>query len=103
MELIEYLILTEKKYKVLQNNGYIKNISVQSIKDILKNYGGVISNVDEKIYKKYFRYIKIKNEERYVTYLDFIIDGQRSDLTLICEITFLDNDVLTIIEDLHVL
>ncbi|MBQ8940457.1 MAG: hypothetical protein IJ062_01380 [Firmicutes bacterium] len=96
-------LLREKKYNELQERGCIKNISANSINFILEDYGGEFSEIDEDEYKKFFRYIKVKNIECYVTYLDLIIDNQRSDLTLICEISICGDDIKTVIDDLHVL
>ena len=96
-------LLKEKNYNKLQESGCIKNISINSINFILEDYGGEFSEIDEDEYKKFFRYIKVKDTECYVTYLDLIIDDRRSDLTLICEISVCGDDIKIVIDDLHVL
>lgn len=101
-----------KIVKYIQSNNYnklnemncLKRVSKECIINILKDYGGILDVVNEQEYIKYFQYIQIKNQNRFKTYLDMIIDGERSDLTLICEIE-LENDrvVKILIDDLHVL
>ena len=101
-----------KIVKYIQSNNYnklnemncLERVSEECIINILKNYGGILDVVHEHEYMKYFQYIQIKNQNRFMTYLDMIIDGERSDLTLICEIE-LENDriVKILVDDLHVL
>lgn len=101
-----------KIVKYIQSNNYnklsemncLERVSKECIINTLKDYGGILDVVNEQEYIKYFQYIQIKNQNRFKTYLDMIIDGERSDLTLICEIE-LENDrvVKILIDDLHVL
>lgn len=101
-----------KIVKYIQSNNYnklnemncLERVSEECIINILKDYGGILDVVNEHEYMKYFQYIQIKNQNRFMTYLDMIIDGERSDLTLICEIE-LENDriVKILVDDLHVL
>lgn len=101
-----------KVIKYIQSNNYIElekmqcleKISEECISKTLKDYGGKLDVVNELEYMKYFQYIRLKDQNKYMTYLDMIIDGERSDLTLICEIELEDNRVQKIIiDDLHVL
>ena len=101
-----------KVIKYIQSNNYIElekmqcleKISEECISNTLKDYGGKLDVVNEQEYMKYFQYIRLKDQNKYMTYLDMIIDGERSDLTLICEIELEDNRVQKIIiDDLHVL
>jgi hypothetical protein len=101
-----------KIVKYIQSNNYnklnkmncLERVSEEYIINTLKDYGGMLDVVNEQEYMKYFQYIQIKNQNRFMTYLDMIIDGERSDLTLICEIE-LENDrvVKILVDDLHVL
>ena len=101
-----------KIVKYIQSNNYnklnkmncLERVSEEYIINTLKDYGGMLDVVNEQEYMKYFQYIQIKNQNRFMTYLDMIIDGERSDLTLTCEIE-LENDrvVKILVDDLHVL
>ena len=101
-----------KIVKYIQSNNYnklnkmncLERVSEEYIINTLKDYGGMLDVVNEQEYMKYFQYIQIKNQNSFMTYLDMIIDGERSDLTLICEIE-LENDrvVKILVDDLHVL
>jgi len=101
-----------KIVKYIQSNNYnklnemncLERVSKECIINTLKDYGGILDVVNEQEYMKYFQYIQIKNQNRFMTYMDMIIDGERSDLTLICEIE-LENDrvVKILVDGLHVL
>lgn len=101
-----------KIVKYIQSNNYnklnemncLERVSEECIINTLKDYGGILDVVNEQEYMKYFQYIQIQKQNRFMTYLDMIIDGERSDLTLICEIE-LENDrvVKILVDDLHVL
>ena len=79
-------------------------LNKQTLINTLKDYGGILDAVKEQEYMKYFQYIQIKNQNRFMTYLDMIIDGERSDLTLTCEIELKNDRVVKIlVDDLHVL
>lgn len=101
-----------KIVKYIQSNNYnklnemncLERVSEECIINTLKDYGGILDVVNEQEYMKYFQYIQIKKQNKFMTYLDLIIDGERSDLTLICEIE-LENDrvVKILVDDLHVL
>ena len=101
-----------KIVKYIQSNNYnklnkmncLERVSEEYIINTLKDYGGMLDVVNEQEYMKYFQYIQIKNQNRFMTYLDMIIDGERSDLTLICEIELeKDRGVKILFDDLHVL
>ena len=101
-----------KIVKYIQSNNYnklnkmncLERVSEEYIINTLKDYGGMLDVVNEQEYMKYFQYIQIKNQNRFMTYLDMMIAGERSDLTLIWEIE-LDNDRVAkiLVDDLHVL
>ena len=82
----------------------LKRVAKECIINTLKDYGRILDVVNEQEYMKYFQYIQINALNRFMIYLNMIIDGERSNLTFICEIE-LDNDriVKIIVDDLHVL
>lgn len=101
-----------KIVKYIQSNNYnklnemncLERVSEECIINTLKDYGGTLDVVNEQEYMKYFQYIQIKKQNRFMTYLDMIIDGERSDLTLICEIVLENGRVVKIlVDDLNVL
>ncbi len=96
-------LIRQSNYEELKQKGYLEKINVADIQDILNNYGGIISEVVEKEYKGSFEYIRIKNSDVYKTYVDFVINGERSDLTLICDIYVCNNIYKAIIDDIHAL
>ena len=97
-------LIQQSKYTELEKKGYLEKINAVDIKNILDDYGGVINEVVENEYRKSFQYIKINNSDIYKTYVDFVIDGKRSDLTLICDIYVCNNRMYkVIIDDVHVL
>lgn len=91
-------------FDMLNSMNCLKKVSQEYIDGVLNDYGGMLNPIIDEEYEKYFQYIQIKNQDVYMTYLDMIIDGERSDLTLICEIE-LDKDeiVQIIVEDIHVM
>lgn len=91
-------------FDMLNSMNCLKKVSQEYIVSVLNDYGGILNPIIDEEYKKYFQYIQIKNQDVYVTYLDMIINGERSDLTLVCEIE-LDKDeiVQIIVEDMHVM
>ena len=92
------------RYDSLEKQQCLEQVSKEYIEKTIEDYGGVLDVVNEAEYLKSFQYIKIKNQDKYMTYLDLIIDGERSDLTLICEIEIINNRVVKIIvNDLHIL
>lgn len=96
--------IQEERYDVLEKRRYLEKISKEYIKNVLKDYGGILDDIKKEDYLKYFQYIKINNQDIFMTYLDLIINGERSDLTIICEIKINDcGDVKVVIEDLHIL
>ena len=96
--------IQEERYDDLEMQGCLKKTSKEYLKNVLADYGGELDSVQKEEYLKSFQYIKINNQDIFMTYLDLMIDGERSDLTIICEIK-LDNcgNVKVVIEDLHVL
>ncbi|MBD5544702.1 MAG: hypothetical protein HDR01_10825 [Lachnospiraceae bacterium] len=96
--------IQEGKYIKLKNMQCLEKVSEKYINGVLKDYGGTLDAINEKEYMKDFQYIQIRNQNKYMTYLDMIIDGERSDLTLICEIEVIHNKVIkVIVDDIHVL
>jgi len=91
-------------FDMLNSMNCLKKVSQEYIVDVLNDYGGMLNPIIDDEYEKNFQYIQIKNQDVYMTYLDMIIDGERSDLTLICEIE-LDKDeiVQIIVEDIHIM
>lgn len=89
-------------YNELKKLHCLERISEEDIIKVLEEYGGTLEPVKEEKYRKTFQWLQMQN--KYLTYLDLIIDGERSDLTLICEIE-LENEkvVKAIVDDLHVL
>lgn len=70
----------------------------------MDDYGGKLDIVCKEEYLKSFQYIKINDKDIYITYLDLMIDGERSDLTIMCEIEVDDyRNTNAVIEDLHAL
>lgn len=102
IQIVKYI--QTNNYNKLNEMNCLERVSENCIINTLKDYGGDLDVVNEQEYKKYFQCIQLKNQNRFMTYLDMIIDGERSDLTLICEIE-LDNDkvVKVLVDDLHVL
>lgn len=97
-------LIQQSKYMELEEKGHLEKINETILKNILDDYGGVINEVVENEYRKSFQYIKINNSDVYKTYVDFVIDGERSDLTLICDIYVCNNSIYkVIIDDVHVL
>lgn len=96
-------LIYNNEFKKINSLGYCKKINVDDIQKILYEYGGILDEVDEEKYKEFFEYIEVNNAKKYITYLDLFIDGERSDLTLLCEIYVNDNDIKVIIDDLHVM
>ncbi|SCJ88182.1 Uncharacterised protein [uncultured Eubacterium sp.] len=96
--------IQEERYDDLEMQGCLKKTSKEYLKNVLDDYGGVLDIVQKEEYLKSFQYIKINNQDIFKTYLDLMIDGERSDLTIICEIETDDcGNVKIAIEDLHVL
>ena len=96
--------IQEGRYDSLEKKQCLKKVSKEHIEKTIRDYGGVLDIVNEAEYLESFQYVKIKNQDKYMTYLDLIIDGEKSDLTLICEIEIINNRVIKIIvDDLHVL
>ena len=80
------------------------NLSFDIVKCIQEERYDVLDIVQKEEYLKSIQYIKINNQDIFKTYLDLMIDGERSDLTIICEIETDDcGNVKIAIEDLHVL
>lgn len=96
--------IQEERYDDLEMQGCLKKTSKEYLKNVLDDYGGVLDIVQKEEYLKSIQYIKINNQDIFKTYLDLMIDGERSDLTIICEIETDDcGNVKIAIEDLHVL
>ena len=96
--------IQEKRYDDLEMQGCLKKTSKEYLKNVLDDYGGVLDIVQKEEYLKSFQYIKINNQDIFKTYLDLMIDGERSDLTIICEIETDDcGNVKVAFEDLLVL
>lgn len=102
IRIVKYI--QSNNYKKLNEMNCLERVSEEYIINTLKDYGGILDVVNEQEYMKYFQYIQINHSNRFMTYLDIIIDGKRSDLTLICEIE-IENDrvVKNLVDDLHVL
>lgn len=97
-------LIQRSKYLEMEEEGYLAKINEANLKNILDDYGGIIDEIVEIEYRKSFQYIKINNSDIYKTYVDFVIDGERSDLTLICDIYVCNNSIYkVIIDDVHVL
>lgn len=91
-------------FETLYNMQSLKKVSQEYMVNVLNDYGGKINPIIDEEYEKFFHYIQINNQDVYMTYLDMIIDGERSDLTLVCEIE-LDKDEIkqVIVEDIHIM
>jgi hypothetical protein len=97
--------IKENQYDKLQEQGYLKHVSKDEIIEELKSYGGIITNVSNNDYKKSLQYMNIDNINKYKVFLDFWINNERSDLTLVCDI-LLDHNMNILkaaIEEIHVL
>lgn len=96
--------IQENRFDELEKIGCLKKISKEYLKNVLDDYGGKLDIVSKEEYLKSFQYIKINDKDIYITYLDLMIDGERSDLTIMCEIE-VDGyrNTKAVIEDLHVL
>ena len=98
------IYIQSNNYNKLNEMNCLERVSEECIINTLKDYGGILDAVNEQEYMKYFQYIQIKNQNRFMTYLDMIIDGETSDLTLTCEIELKNDRVVKIlVDDLHVL
>ena len=93
------------RYDELIKAGYLRTISKDAIIDEIKMYGGNITGTDITQYKKSFQYMKINYTNEYKVFLDFWIDDERSDLTLVCniELDFNNNIINSVIDEVHVL
>lgn len=96
--------IQENRFEELETQGCLKRISKMYIRNVLDDYGGKLDIVSKEEYLKSFQYIKINNKDIYITYLDLMIDGERSDLTIINEIE-VDSyrNAKAVIDELHVL
>lgn len=96
--------IQENRFEELEMQGCLKRISKMYIKSVLDDYGGTLDIVNKEEYLKSFQYIKVNNKDIYLTYLDLMIDGERSDLTLTNEIE-VDSyrNAKAVIDELHVL
>ena len=91
-------------FDMLNSMNCLKKVSQEYIVSVLSDYGGMLNTIIDEEYKKYFQYIQIKNQDVYMTYLDMIIDEERSDLTLVCEIKLDKDEIVQInVEDIHVM
>ncbi|MBO5353523.1 MAG: hypothetical protein J6A77_09515 [Lachnospiraceae bacterium] len=96
--------IQEERYDDLEKRGCLKKNSKEYLRNVLDDYGGVLDIVQKEEYLNSFQYVKMNNQDIFMTYLDLMIDGERSDLTIICEIELNKcGEVKVIIEDLHVL
>lgn len=97
-------LIWKEDFDSLKKQKYLEKLSEQDVKDILKEYGGDLSEIDEQTYRSCFRYIAVENKPLYITFLNIVIDNEISDLTLMCEIKLREEKVESvIIEDIHVL
>lgn len=101
---IMYLI-KDRRYSELVKENHLTKETEERIVDEINLYGGEITSVDVTEYKRSFQYMRINNTNEYKVYLDFWIDNERSDLTLICDIELgLDNRIInSTIDEVHVL
>lgn len=97
--------IKDMRYDELIKEGYLRTISKDAIIDEIKIYGGNITDTDITEFKKSFQYMKINNTNEYKVFLDFWIDDERSDLTLVCNIELDSNNniINSVIEEVHVL
>ncbi|AEB75044.1 DUF7668 domain-containing protein [Clostridium botulinum] len=97
--------IRESKYQELKKRGMLINITEDEIKKELNEYGGILTEASIDEYEEALDIIEISNTNTYKVYMDLWINGIRSDLTIICDITM--NDIGKIlnssIEDIHVL
>ncbi|WP_242845988.1 DUF7668 domain-containing protein [Clostridium novyi] len=81
------------------------NITEDEIKKELDEYGGILTEATIDEYGEALDIIRIDDTNTYKVYMDFWINGIRSDLTIICDMTINDMGkiVNSCIEDIHVL
>lgn len=97
--------IRESKYEELKNKGMLINITENEIKKELDEYGGILTEATIDEYGEALDIIRIDDTNTYKVYMDFWINGIRSDLTIICDMTINDMGkiVNSRIEDIHVL
>lgn len=97
--------IKENQYDKLEEHGYLQHINKGEIIQELKTYGGTVTTPGYNDYKRALQYMNINNTNKYKVFLEFWINDERSDLTLVCDI-LLDEDMNIIestIEEIHVL
>ncbi|KEH85356.1 DUF7668 domain-containing protein [Clostridium novyi] len=97
--------IRESKYQELKKRGMLINITEDEIKKELDEYGGILTEATIDEYGEALDIIRIDDTNTYKVYMDFWINGIRSDLTIICDMTINDMGkiVNSCIEDIHVL
>ncbi|GAB6149187.1 DUF7668 domain-containing protein [Clostridium novyi] len=97
--------IRESKYQELKKRGMLINITEDEIKKELDEYGGILTEATIDEYGEALDIIRIDDTNTYKVYMDFWINGIRSDLTIICDMTINDMGkiVNSRIEDIHVL
>ena len=97
--------IKDMRYDELLKEGYLETLTKDEIIAEINIYGGNITKTDIIQYKKSFQYIRINNTDEYKVFLDFWIDNERSDLTLVCNIELDSNNniINSVIDEVHVL
>ena len=97
--------IKDMRYDELLKEGYLETLTKDEIIEEINIYGGNITKTDIKEYKKSFQYMRVDNTDEYKVFLDFWIDNERSDLTLVCNIELDSNNniINSVIDEVHVL